>query len=208
MTSPHQTKARFISSSRLTSSRIRRVLSTTDSEKTLVEVQTLRRNAQRATRTAASAPQPTVATPSALVPPTPSYSPSPSSSPSKPKLYRTKRMPQRRSQNPNTTDEQASSRSPSLSLIIFPSRLVLGRPTIPTKTRQPSRAREPSYAAQLRTMLRDVVKRKAREAEVAAAEAEKEEEEEKRLLELLDGRVVGGADKFGCIKIRRRVARV
>ncbi|KAJ6503788.1 hypothetical protein C8R45DRAFT_1209383 [Mycena sanguinolenta] len=55
-----------------------------------------------------------------------------------------------------------------------------------------SGTREPTYAAILRTMIEDVMKRKLQE-----------EGDEQRLRELLKGRVVGGADKFGCVKARK-----
>ncbi|KAF7343776.1 hypothetical protein MSAN_01958600 [Mycena sanguinolenta] len=54
-----------------------------------------------------------------------------------------------------------------------------------------SRTRNPTYATLLRTLIKDVMARKLQE-----------EDEERQLRELLKGRVVGGADKFGCVKVR------
>ncbi|KAJ7260369.1 hypothetical protein B0H12DRAFT_1107915 [Mycena haematopus] len=67
-----------------------------------------------------------------------------------------------------------------------------GGPSIVCANASSSRTREPTYAANLRTMIRDVVERKLQE-----------EDEERRLRELLGERVIGGADKFGCVKVRR-----
>lgn len=64
-------------------------------------------------------------------------------------------------------------------------------PTI-ARGAQASRRREPTYAANLRTMIRDLVAQKL-----------EEESEDERLRALLAGRVVGGADKFGCVKVRK-----
>ena len=54
--------------------------------------------------------------------------------------------------------------------------------------------REPTYAGDLRAMIEAVVERKLQE-----------EQEEHQLRRLLAGRVVGGADKFGCIKVRQKM---
>jgi hypothetical protein len=57
---------------------------------------------------------------------------------------------------------------------------------------QATRHAEPTYAADLRQMLQDIMARE-----------EREEEEERRLWALLHGhgRVLGGADKFGRVKV-------
>ncbi|KAJ7121616.1 hypothetical protein C8R44DRAFT_981680 [Mycena epipterygia] len=99
--------------------------------------------------------------------------------PRKRTLYTTPRAPPRR----NTEKIRVQSTTG----LIFPSS--------PAQLRaQPTR--EPTYAAELRTMIRDVVARKCQEGE---------DEDDRRLRALLGGRIIGGGDKFARVKENARL---
>ncbi|KAJ7723508.1 hypothetical protein DFH07DRAFT_1067207 [Mycena maculata] len=150
-----------------------RVLST-DSEKTLVEVQKY----SRWTRQKAENLPNTRNSDGAGVTPNPT---SPTST-TKPNLYQTKRGPLRRAAR---SIGQAIQRASSA--VMCPD----NRHTSLRARAGGLRVRDPTYAVELRAMIQDVVRRKVQE-----------EEEEERLRGLLNGRVVGGASKFGRVKLR------
>ncbi|KAJ7624211.1 hypothetical protein DFH06DRAFT_1142455 [Mycena polygramma] len=158
------------SSIRTAQAAVYRVLSTTDSEKTLVDVQT---PARPRPRPRPRAPKPTHphTTGAGALP----ISHTPAVTNVKPRIYVSKRGPLHPVVDWATTN--------TTSIFSGANPLVL-----PTRTA----GREPSYAANLREMINDAVARKIHE------EFEDDEDDE-RLRALLAGlgRVVGGANKFG-----------